>query len=116
MGKLNMAKKLYYSISEVAKITSLEQFVLRYWEKEFPTLKPKKNRGGNRIYTDKDIETINQIKFLRTKEKLTIEGARKKLSMRKPSEVKTTSLNSAKAKTITGQIRKDVEDLLKIFS
>ena len=53
-------KKLYYSISEVAKITGLKQYVLRYWETEFPNLKPAKNRAGNRVYREKDIEILNQ--------------------------------------------------------
>ena len=61
MAKSNSPDKLYYSISEVSQITELEQYVLRYWEKEFSVLKPKKNRGGNRTYTQKDIELINRI-------------------------------------------------------
>jgi len=109
-------EKLYYSISEVAKMTDLEPYVLRYWEKEFPLLKPKKNRGGNRTYTRKDIETINQIKHLRTDEKLTIAGARTKLMMKRKGEEKTSILATAKARTIISQVRKDVEDLLKDFS
>jgi hypothetical protein len=48
-------RKLYYSISEVAEITGLEAHVLRYWETEFEQLRPKKNRAGNRVYTDRDI-------------------------------------------------------------
>jgi DNA-binding transcriptional MerR regulator len=70
-------KKLYYSISEVSKITELEQYVLRYWESEFPQLKPAKNRAGNRIYTNKDIKLIMHIKRLLRDEKYTIEGAKK---------------------------------------
>jgi len=70
-------KKLYYSISEVSKITGLEQYVLRYWETEFEDLKPSKNRAGNRIYTNKDIQTIIKIKKLLKDEKYTIEGAKK---------------------------------------
>jgi DNA-binding transcriptional MerR regulator len=70
-------KKLYYSISEVGKITGLEQYVLRYWETEFPELKPAKNRAGNRIYTNKDIKLIIKIKNLLRDEKYTIEGAKK---------------------------------------
>ncbi len=70
-------KKLYYSISEVSKITGLEQYVLRYWESEFPQLKPAKNRAGNRIYTNKDIKLILYIKKLLRDEKYTIEGAKK---------------------------------------
>ncbi len=78
--KKNFAmKKLYYSISEVSKITDLEQYVLRYWETEFDQLKPAKNLAGNRIYTNKDIKLILHIKKLLRDEKYTIEGAKKLL-------------------------------------
>ena len=70
-------KKLYYSISEVSRITSLEQYILRYWETEFSQLKPSKNRAGNRIYTNKEINLILYIKRLLREEKYTIEGAKK---------------------------------------
>jgi DNA-binding transcriptional MerR regulator len=73
-------KKLYYSISEVCSMTELEQHVLRYWESEFPQLKPKKNRAGNRAYREKDIDIINYIKHLLYEEKFTITGAKKKLA------------------------------------
>jgi DNA-binding transcriptional MerR regulator len=72
-------KKLYYSISEVSKITELEQYVLRYWETEFEQLRPAKNLAGNRIYTNKDIKLILQIKKLLREEKYTIDGAKKLL-------------------------------------
>lgn len=72
-------KKLYYSISEVSTITGLEQYVLRYWESEFPQLKPAKNRAGNRIYTNKDIKMILYIKKLLRDERYTIEGAKRVL-------------------------------------
>jgi DNA-binding transcriptional MerR regulator len=114
-AKNNTNDRRYYSISEVARITGLEPYVLRFWEKEFPLLKPKKNRGGNRIYTEKDIELVNRIKHLRSKEKLTIAGARTKLMMKRPGEEKIALRNSAKVRTLIGQIRKDVEDLLKFF-
>jgi DNA-binding transcriptional MerR regulator len=70
-------KKLYYSISEVSRITAIEQYVLRYWETEFEQLKPQKNRAGNRIYTNKDIQLILYIKELLREKKYTIEGAKK---------------------------------------
>ena len=76
MKKSFAMKKLYYSISEVSKITDLEQYVLRYWETEFEQLKPAKNLAGNRIYTNKDIKLIFQIKKLLREEKYTIEGAK----------------------------------------
>ncbi len=72
--------KLYYSISEVAAITGLEQHVLRYWESEFPQLKPKKNRSGNRAYRAKEIKIIRYIKYLLYDEKYTIPGGKKKMS------------------------------------
>ncbi|NLL12172.1 MAG: MerR family transcriptional regulator [Fibrobacter sp.] len=77
---MDIPKKAYYSISEVCRFTSLEPHVLRYWESEFPQLRPKKNRAGNRAYRDKDIEIIKNIKHLLYDEKFTISGARKKLS------------------------------------
>ena len=72
-------KKLYYSISEVAQITGLEQHVIRYWESEFPKLKPRKNRAGNRQFREKDIQIIRYIKHLLHKDMYTVQGAKKKL-------------------------------------
>jgi DNA-binding transcriptional MerR regulator len=80
-------KKLYYSISEVSKITEIEQYVLRYWETEFEQLTPQKNRAGNRIYTNKDIQVILQIKSLLRDKKYTIEGAKKILVSYTPEKV-----------------------------
>lgn len=71
-----LSGKLYYSISEVSGITGIKQYVLRFWEKEFSDLKPKKNRAGNRTYQLKDIELVNRIKNLLYEEGFTIEGAR----------------------------------------
>ena len=73
-------KKLYYSISEVSKMVGLEQYVLRYWETEFDQLRPQKNRAGNRIYTEKDIELIRLIKRLTREDRFTNEGARQILN------------------------------------
>jgi DNA-binding transcriptional MerR regulator len=78
-------KKLYYSISEVSRITDLEQYVLRYWETEFEELKPQKNRAGNRIYTNRDIKLILHIKKLLREERYTIEGAKQILKNYDPN-------------------------------
>ena len=72
--------KLYYSISEVCTMTGLEQHVLRYWESEFPQLRPKKNRSGNRAYRSKEIKIIRYIKYLLYEEMFTIPGAKKKMA------------------------------------
>lgn len=74
-------KKLYYSISEVCKLTDLKSYVLRYWETEFRELNPPKNRAGNRTYRKKDIDTINKIKELLYDKKFTIEGARNQFAI-----------------------------------
>ncbi|MFH1687845.1 MAG: MerR family transcriptional regulator [bacterium] len=116
MTKVKSAERLYYSISEASRITGLEAYVLRYWEKEFPALKPRKNSGGSRMYTAKDIELVNRIKHLRTKEKLTIAGARAKLTMKRPSEDGQTMKSAAHIKTVIGQIRNDISDLLELFA
>ena len=71
--------KMYYSISEVADMTGVKAHVLRYWETEFPSLRPKKNRAGNRNYRPKEIKAILVIRDLLYREKFTISGARKKL-------------------------------------
>ncbi len=57
-------------------MVELEQYVLRYWEREFDILRPQKNRAGNRIYTEKDIEIIKLIKRLTREDRYTISGAR----------------------------------------
>jgi DNA-binding transcriptional MerR regulator len=72
-------RKLYYSIREVSEMTGLKPHVLRYWESEFPDLQPKKNRAGNRAYTEPDIELVRRIQHLVHEEKYTLEGARQVL-------------------------------------
>jgi DNA-binding transcriptional MerR regulator len=80
-------KKLYHSIGEVSEMTGLKQYVLRYWESEFPTLAPPKNRAGNRVYREKDIVLIKYIKHLLYDKKFTIEGAKQKLKSVKPEDL-----------------------------
>ena len=70
--------RLFYRIGEVSEIAKIEPHVLRYWESEFPFLKPRKNKTGQRIYTRKDLELVLQVKNLLYKEKYTIAGVRKK--------------------------------------
>jgi DNA-binding transcriptional MerR regulator len=65
-------KKLYYPISEISKILKEEQHILRYWEKEFDIIKPRKNRGGNRIYSPEDFEILSIIQIMLRKNKIPI--------------------------------------------
>lgn len=77
-----LPEKLYYSISEVASHTGIKPHVLRYWEQEFPTLRPKKNRAGNRSYQRKDVDEILTIKRLLYTDGFKIDGARRILKER----------------------------------
>ena len=78
--------KLYFRIGEVAEITRLRPSVLRFWETEFKGLKPPKSGTGQRLYSRNDLELVLEIKRLLYSEKLTIEGARKRLSSRRSRE------------------------------
>ena len=111
-------KKLYYSISEVSKLTSLKQYVLRYWETEFSELKPAKNRAGNRIYRLDDIKLIFLIKKLLYEEKFTIEGARQKLkSMQQDETIQMIIPFSDNTQDeLIYDIKKELEGILNILN
>jgi len=74
-----VAEKLYYRIGEVEAITAVPAYVLRYWESEFKLLRPKKNPAGQRLYRPRDLELVQRIKVLLYDERLTLEGAKKRL-------------------------------------
>jgi DNA-binding transcriptional MerR regulator len=76
-------KKLYYSIGEVSDITSVDQHVLRYWETVFNDLNPQKNKAGNRIYKEDDIDLVIRIKELVQEKKYSTEGAQQVLEQEK---------------------------------
>src|SRR5690349_7359937 len=72
--------KLYFKIGEVSNLLTVEPYVLRFWETEFPKLAPKKTEKGQRMYRRKDVELLLQIKHLLYEKKFTIEGARQFLN------------------------------------
>lgn len=74
-----MAEKLFYSMGEVAEMFDVNPSLLRYWEEQFPALKPKRNRKGNRHYTPEDVELLKQIYHLVKERGMRLEGARKAL-------------------------------------
>lgn len=71
--------KLYYSIGEVSKIFKVNTSLIRYWESEFSILKPKKNKKGNRLFTQADLDHLHLIYHLVKERGFTLEGAKKKL-------------------------------------
>jgi DNA-binding transcriptional MerR regulator len=116
MGK-GSVKKLYYSIGEVSRITDLEPHVLRYWESEFPKLRPQKNKAGNRTYRIKDIQLIFQIKKLLYEDRFTIEGAKQRLTSGvegEPNQLKLT-FTGDKPKVLVSKVKKELQDILKLL-
>jgi DNA-binding transcriptional MerR regulator len=73
-------EKLYFRIGEVSRLTHTKSYVLRYWETEFPMLRPGKSSTGHRLYRRRDVEIVLQIRSLLYGQGFTIEGARKKLA------------------------------------
>lgn len=85
--------KLYFRIGEVARIVDVEPHVLRYWETEFPTIRPQKSTKGQRVYSRKDVETLLRVRELLYAHRFTIEGARKRL--REPAVTEAAPNQSA---------------------
>ncbi len=119
MALLNLnSSRMYYSISEVCKLTKVRPHVLRYWESEFKELKPRKNRAGNRVYKKDEIKTIILIKHLLYDERYTIEGAKKYLSEADENHDPTKKFEEkiVGLKTFITTVKNDLEELAKILS
>lgn len=86
---LNKDLKLYYSIGEVAQMFDVNESLLRFWEKEFPIITPKKNSKGTRQYRKEDVENIRLIYHLVKEKGMTLQGARQKLKNNKENTVQT---------------------------
>ena|SRR5208337_1333724 len=78
--------RLYFRIGEVSKLTQTKSYVLRFWETEFPTLKPAKSKSGHRLYSREDVKAVLEIKRLLYGKGFTISGARKHLANNSRSE------------------------------
>ncbi len=109
--------KLYFRIGEVSELTRTKAFVLRYWETEFPLLRPVKSKSGHRLYRRKDVELIFQIRRLLYEKGFTIDGARRHLAAESKNPVEQKhlfqpSLNAAELKAI----RQDVQTILTMLS
>ena len=109
-----IAKKEYYSIGEVCRITGLKPHVLRYWETQFKGLVPVKNRAGNRAYRRREIEMIQLVKELLYEKKYTIEGARRWLDdmKRNSGEELETELEEAKVRDTFESLAGDLAGLV----
>lgn len=92
--------KRYFTISEVSYLCAVKAYVLRYWEQEFPQLKPVKRRGNRRYYQHQDILLVRQIKKLLYEDGFTIEGARAQLSTQPESLSQSVKVNAMVKKVI----------------
>ena len=85
--KEKLTEKLFYKIGEVAEIFKVNVSLIRFWEKEFDILKPKKNKKGNRIFTKKDVDNLTIIYHLVKERGFTLEGAKQKLKENKSDTI-----------------------------
>lgn len=107
------AGKLYYRIGEVEAVTGVPAYVLRYWESEFKLLRPKKNPAGQRTYRRRDVDLVLRIKTLLYDERLTLEGAKKRLKAeaRRGSEQLALDLREATYAAAVRRIRDHLQAL-----
>jgi DNA-binding transcriptional MerR regulator len=100
--------KRYFRIGEVSRIVGVEPYVLRYWESEFPQIRPARADTNQRTYQMKDLEMIIEIKRLLYEEKLTIQGARQRLKQKE-------QIGGSPSKAFIEELRTDLENILKVL-
>jgi len=101
--------KRYFTIGEVSELCGVKPHVLRYWEQEFPQLKPVKRRGNRRYYQRHDVLMIRQIRSLLYEQGFTIGGARQQLSGESVKE------DNAQSQQIVRQLRSELEEVLQLL-
>ncbi|MCH9675197.1 MAG: MerR family transcriptional regulator [Pseudomonadota bacterium] len=101
--------KRYFTIGEVSELCGVKPHVLRYWEQEFPHLKPLKRRGNRRYYQRQDVILIRQIRSLLYEHGFTIGGARQKLSSEE------AKVDGQQSQQIIKQLRTELEEILTIL-
>ena len=110
--------KLYFRIGEVARLSKLEPYVLRFWETEFPQLKPSKGSTGQRMYRRRDVENILHIKRLLYDDGYTIAGAREKMKAesRPKAGQSVLPLVSAPSTDRLKRMRQELRELLRMLN
>jgi len=108
--------KLHFRIGEVSRLAQTKPYVLRYWETEFPTLKPMKSRSGQRVYRRNDIEMVLAIKRLLYEEGFTIEGARRQLAGNHSGDAASGKPTAASTLRGVAAIKRELQGILTILS
>jgi DNA-binding transcriptional MerR regulator len=116
-GEIYIPDKLYFRIGEVATLCRLPAYVLRFWETEFPQLKPVKSSTGQRMYRKRDVESVLRIKQLLYEQGFTISGARQQLRSEIKSD-KTQATIPFPARSAAGlqHIRQGLREILTLLS
>ena len=106
--------KLFYRIGEASKIIGVKPHILRYWETEFPSVKPRKNKSGQRVYVKRDIESLLQVNRLLYQERFTIEGVKKKLSgaPKKSDDSEVTTGETQCFTEVISHVKKRLKEIL----
>jgi DNA-binding transcriptional MerR regulator len=105
-----LGSKVFYKIGEVSDITKLPAYVLRFWESEFSFLKPKKSRGNQRLYVQRDIETVLEIKRMLYDEGHTLAGVKRYWARRGRAAAKQGT-----RKDLTQRMRGDLQAILRMI-
>lgn len=108
--KLELPDKLYYSIGEVAKAFDVNTSLLRYWEQEFPILRPKKNKKGNRYFTPEDLKNLKIIYHLVKEKGYTLDGAR--IALTTNSKISETITMIDRLEFVKAELQKLKESLV----
>jgi DNA-binding transcriptional MerR regulator len=111
----SLPPKLYFRIGEVAELVGVEPHVLRYWEREFRSIRPTKSAKGQRVYSRRDVENLMRVRELLYREGFTIAGAKKKLqrSGLEPNEaVESTVEDASKIREQLVAMRVEIEAFL----
>ena len=109
--KVNLPDKLYYSIGEVAKAFDVNASLIRYWEQEFPIIKPKKNKKGNRYFTPEDIKNLKIIYHLVKEKGYTLDGAR--ITLTTNSKISETVSMIDRLEFVKAELQKLKESLVE---
>lgn len=106
----------FYSIGEVCELFGMKPHVLRYWETQFPALSPPKNRAGNRVYRQRDLELIALIQHLVRDERYTIDGARARIEELKSEGAAGEIAAHVLEQSFIRSLRGELEELLDILT
>ena len=122
MGKTEPQRKffseerLYYAIGEAAAIVGVKPYVLRFWEREFPSVKPQKSRANRRLYRRADVERLLAIRHLLYDKKFTILGAKKHLAEQESAHQLDLTFLKNSREEVAAEVRKGLHEIMEILA